>query len=143
MSIFSLKPGSVSIQLIDKVDPNETLVGLHSFFPVMFSIGHSCSFFYVGCIVSKSTLVPAVCIGMNTVLSISIFYPFSLLYGLSHNGIPYARIWFGLISEWSNLVPYYSASFITMIYICPVTISSHAVAPLTIGTLFNEAISLS
>ena len=46
--ICSLKPGSGSIRLIDTVDPNKELVGFHKFFPVRFSIGHSCSSFSIG-----------------------------------------------------------------------------------------------
>ena len=105
MSICSLKPGSASIRLIDTVDPNETRFGFYSFFPVRFSLGNSCSYFSIGDIVSKITFVPTVYNGMNTVSSISIFNTFYLLYGLSQNGMPYARIWFGLISKWYNLVP--------------------------------------
>ena len=100
-----MKLGSGSIRLINTVDPNETLVGFHSIFTVRFSLGHSCSYFYVGDLVSKRTLVPAGCNGMNTVSSTAIFNIFSLLYELSQNGIPYARIWFGFIREWYNLVP--------------------------------------
>ena len=94
-----------SILLIDIVHPNNTLFIFHSFSPVRLSIGHYCSSFYVGDLVSKRTLVPAVCIGMNIVSSTLIISNFSLSYGLSQNSIPYAHIWFGLISEWYNLVP--------------------------------------
>ena len=76
VDIFSLKPGLGSIRLIDTVYPNKTLVGLHLFFPVRFILGHYCSSFYVGDLVSKRTLVLALCIGMNTVLSTLIINPF-------------------------------------------------------------------
>ena len=92
VSIFSLKPGSIYIRLIDKVDPNKTLVVFHSLFPVRFSLGHYCSSFYIGGLVSKSTLVPTVYIGINTVSSTSIINHLSLLYGFSQNSMPYACI---------------------------------------------------
>ena len=88
------------------MDPNKTVFGFHSLFLVGFSLEHFCSSFSVGGIISKKTLVPAVCIGMNKVSSTSIINPFYFYYGLYQNGMPYHRIWFGLISKWSNLVPY-------------------------------------
>ena len=114
-AFISHKPGSGSILLIHTVDPNKKLVGFHSFFPLRFSIWHYCIYFSVGDLVSKRILVPAVCNGMHIVSSTLILNPFSLLYGLSQKGMPYARISFVFISEWYNLDPQYSASFIIMI----------------------------
>ena len=54
--------------------------------------------------------------------------------GLSQQSMPKLQIWLGLIKEWSDLVPWQSASFATKTWVCPVTGSSQAVAPDTTGT---------